>query len=486
MLKLPVVTILGHIDHGKTSLLRAIRNLRFTEEKPGGEITQHLGVFEVEVEGKKITFLDTPGHEAFSQMRKRGAKVADLAVLVVDALEGPKEQTKEAIGAIFEAKIPFLVCATKIDKPGANPEMVKRQLQKFGVLVEDLGGNIPFVETSAKTGKGIDTLLDLILLLAEMEKLEVDATKRAQAVVVESFLDPKRGNCVSLIVEEGTLKEGDFVATESAFGKARILENVSGEKISKAVPGQGCLLIGFENLPIVGERVFSFETLEEAKNFVRKEKVKKEIAFEEGEEKKTLNLILKSDVFGTLEAIAEILEGIKDEKVKVRILKKEVGEIVISDVELAKAAKAKILGFRTKANAFAQKKIEEGKIPVFTFSVIYDLVEFVKKQIEKLKEPEVTIKELARLKVLVDFWKEKNRQIVGARVLEGEVQKGKRLKVLREEVEIGQGKILNLQKQKKDIEKAKKGEEIGILFEGDPKIEVGDILVCFDIIKSGD
>lgn len=481
--KIPVVVILGHIDHGKTSILNYIKEKKIVERKL--EITQHLGAFEVEVEGKKITFLDTPGHEAFSQMRKRGAKVADIAILVVDSVEGPKEQTEEAIKEIERAKIPFVVCATKIDKEGADPEMVKRKLQKYGILVEDFGGEIPFVETSAKTGKGIDELLEIILLLAEMKGLKANLEKNAQGVIIESFLDPKRGNCATLILEQGILKEGDFVATETTFGKVRILENFEGKRIKEVFPGQAVLLIGFEELPIIGEKIFSFSTLEKARGFVKEKKEEKEVFLSKPEEgRKSLNLILKADVGGTLEAISEILKNLRQDEVSINLVKSGIGEITISDLDLAKTIKAKILGFRVKISPLAKRKIEELKIPVFIFSVIYDLVEFVKKALEKMKEPEIKEVELAKLKVLVDFWREKNRQIIGVRVLEGEVEKGKRLKILREEKEIGRGKILNLQKQKKDIDKAKKGEEIGILFEGEVKIEVGDILICFEEQKT--
>ena len=216
--KQPVVVILGHIDAGKTSLLNAIREVEFKEEKPGGEITQHLGAFEIEKDGKKITFLDTPGHEAFSQMRSRGAKVADIAVLVVDSVEGVKEQTKEAIKCIEEAKIPLIVALHKIDKPEANPEKVKRELAKEGVLVESYGGKVPEVKTSAKTKEGIKDLLDLILLISEMEGLKADISKPVKGVIVESFLDPKRGPTATVILEEGILKSGDFIATPSTFG----------------------------------------------------------------------------------------------------------------------------------------------------------------------------------------------------------------------------------------------------------------------------
>lgn len=479
--KIPVVVILGHIDHGKTSLLNYIKEKKIPERKL--EITQHIGAFEVEVKGQKITFIDTPGHEAFFQMRQRGAKVADVAILVVDSVEGPKEQTLESIKEIEKAKIPFIVCATKVDKEGTDSQMVKQKLQKYGILLEDLGGEVPFVETSAKTGKGIDELLEIILLLAEMKDLKTNLEERTQGVIIESFLDPKRGNSATLILEEGILREGDLVATETTFGKARILENFEGKRMKEIFPGQAVLVIGFEELPIIGEKVFVLSTLEEARSFVKEKKEEKKVILFPEEGKKALNLILKTDVAGSLEAISEILKNLKTEEISINLVKTGVGEITISDLDLAKTAKAKILGFRAKISPLAKKKIEELKIPVFTFRVIYELIKFVEKTIEKMKKPEIKESELAKLKVLVDFWKEKSRQIVGVRVLEGEIEKGKRLKILRNEEEIGRGKILNLQKQRKDIEKAKKGEEIGILFEGEAKIEVGDTLICYDEVK---
>jgi len=306
--KQPVVVILGHIDAGKTSLLNAIRELEFREGKPGGEITQHLGAFEVEKNGKRITFLDTPGHEVFSQMRSRGAKVADIAVLVVDSVEGVKEQTKEAIKCVEGAKIPLIVAFHKIDKPQANPEKVKRELAKEGILVESFGGKIPEVKTSAKTKEGIEELLDLILLVSEMEGQKVDISKPARGVIIESFLDQKRGASASVILEEGILKKGDFVATKNTFGKVRILENAQKKKIEKILPGQVGIIVGFEEVPIIGEKLVTFDNLEKAREYVKKVEKKIEI-FEVKEGQKILNLILKTDVLGTKEAIDQLLKS---------------------------------------------------------------------------------------------------------------------------------------------------------------------------------
>jgi translation initiation factor IF-2 len=476
--KQPVVVILGHIDAGKTSLLNAIRELEFREEKPGGEITQHLGAFEVEKNGKRITFLDTPGHEVFSQMRSRGAKVADIAVLVIDSVEGVKEQTKEAIKCVEEAKIPLIVAFHKIDKPQANPEKVKRELAKEGILVESFGGKIPEVETSAKTKEGIEELLDLILLVSEMEGQKVDISKPARGVIIESFLDQKRGASASVILEEGILKNGDFVATKNTFGKVRILENAQKKKIEKILPGQVGIIVGFEEVPIIGEELVTFDNLEKAREYVKKVEKKMEI-LEVKEGQKVLNLILKTDVLGTKEAIDQLLKSLKEERVALRIIKSEVGQIDKEDIELAKTFKAVILGFRVKTEKLAMELAMRQRVRIFNFQLIYDLVEGVRKLISEILGPEIIRVDVGKIKVLVEFWKKGERQIIGGKVIEGEVQNNLFLQVIREGEVIGEGKILSLQKEKKNIQVAKRGEEIGILYEGNMRIKEGDILSVF-------
>jgi len=477
--KQPVVTILGHIDHGKTTLLRAIKKLPFSGEKPGGVITQEIGAFEIEREGKKITFLDTPGHEAFSQMRSRGAKVADLAILVVSAIEGPKEQTKEALEAIKEAQIPFIVAITKMDLPGANSQRVKRELSKIGVLTEDMGGEVPFVETSAKTGQGIEELLEMILLLAEIRDLKANLKKKAQGVIIESHLDPKRGPLATIILEEGVLKVGDIVGTNSTYGKIRRIENAEKKVLEKIFPGQAGLIFGFEKVPKVGEIVRVFESLQEAKaNLKVEEKIERRIK-EPKEGQKVLNLIIKTDCLGSLEAIENIISKIPQDKVLIRAIKGEVGLVSEEDLKLAKSSKAFILAFRTEPDKVAKKILERERIKIFRFEVVYDLVEIVRKLAQRILEPEILRKEIGKVKVLVEFWRSKNRQIVGGKVIEGEVRRQTQIEVWRGEDLIGKGRLVNLQKNKKDIEMAKKGEEIGILYEGEGKIKVDDILVFF-------
>ena len=412
-------------------------------------------------------------------MRSRGAKVADIAILVVDAMEGVKEQTKEAIEEIKKVKIPLIVALHKIDKPLANPYLVQQQLAKEGILTEEMGGEIPAVKTSAKTGQGIKELLDLILLIAEMENLSAEISQRPEGVIVESWLDPKRGPCATLILEKGRLKVGDFVATNTTFGKIRLMENFKRERLKEILPGQAALILGFEEVPIVGEKFFVFESLERAKEAVKPRK-EKEVEFQKPKEgQKILNLILKTDVLGTKEAIEEVLKRLPQEKVLIKILSSQTGEITEGDVKMARDFGAKILGFRVKKRKEVEEMAKREKVEILNFKVIYDLVEGVRKLMERLLEPEVVKVNLGKVKVLVLFWKKGSRQIIGGRVIEGEVKKNAFLEIFRNGELVGEGKILNLQKEKRDIEIAKKGEEIGILYEGTEKIKEDDILQVF-------
>lgn len=475
----PIVVVLGHVDSGKTSILDAVRKTHVAEKETGG-ITQHVGAYEVELQGKKITFIDTPGHEAFSAMRARGAKVADIAILVVDGVAGVQDQTKEAITRIKKAGIPMIIAINKIDRPEADPEKIKRELAKENILVESIGGKVPSVEVSAKTGKRIGDLLELILLVAEIENLKGDISKPGEGVVIESYLDSHRGPTATLLLRDGILKPGEIVGTFSTFGKIKMLENFQGKKIEIAYPSMPVISIGFEDVPRVGERFKVFGTIEEAQNNIPKvEKEEKREVFLITPDKKVLNLILKTDVLGSIEPIENVLKGLPQEKVILRILKAEVGDINESDFKLAQSAKAKILGFRVKITPVAKSLAEREKIKILTFEIIYDLVRAVRELMEKILEPEIVRTDLAKLKTLLIFWTEGSRQIVGAKVLEGEVKKGTKIEVIRGEEKVGQGKLINLQINKKDVEKAIRGQECGILYEGDAKIQEGDILVIF-------
>jgi len=474
----PVVVVLGHVDHGKSSILEAIRDLKILEKESGG-ITQHIGAYEITENDKKITFIDTPGHEAFSAMRSRGSKVADIAVLVVAADEGVKTQTKEAISHIKKAGIPSIIALNKIDKSAADPQRVKRELSPENILVESMGGKVPSVEVSAKTRQGIEDLLELILLVAEMENLKADLSKPAGGVVIEAYLDSLRGPTATLLLTNGVLEINHVIGTPSTFGKVKNLENFQGIPVQKAFPSMPVIIFGFESVPKVGEEFKVFSDIEQAKNFLQQPEKKAPVVLSVEPDQKVFNLILKADVLGSLEAIEEVLKGLPQEKINLRILKSEVGEVNETDIKLAKSAKAKILAFRVKTNPIAKLLAEREKIKIREFQVIYELVEEVRKLVEKIIEPEVVRVELGKVKILAIFRSEKNRQILGGKVVEGEVKKGALAEILRGEERIGQGRIINLQRNKKDVEKIPKGEECGILYEGEIKVIAGDILEIF-------
>jgi translation initiation factor IF-2 len=475
----PVVVILGHVDHGKSSILEAIKDLKITEKESGG-ITQHIGAYEIEKDGKKITFIDTPGHEAFSSMRARGAKVADIVILVVAADEGVKTQTKEAINLVKKSGIPMIVAINKIDKPQAQIERVKRELGQNEILVESLGGKIPSVELSAKTGQGIEGLLDIILLVAEMENLKADVSGLGEGTIIEAYLDEKKGPIATLISEKGALKEQQVIGTSSTWGKIKNLTDFQGFPIKNAKPSQPVSILGFEKTPRVGDKFKIYGNINQAiEGIEKKEKKISSVLFVE-EGKKVLNIILKTDVLGSLEAIEDILKNIPQEKVILRILKSEVGNIQEVDIKLAESSKAQIFGFRIKVDPLGLNLLRQKKVKVKIFEIIYELVQGVREAMEKILEPEILRKDLGEIEISNLFSKRKNRQTIGGRVTEGFMEKGRKCEILRGEEVIGQGKIINLQQNRKDIEKAIKGNECGILFETEIKIEQGDILKIYE------
>ncbi|MBI4709019.1 MAG: translation initiation factor IF-2 [Candidatus Portnoybacteria bacterium] len=480
----PVVVILGHVDHGKTSILDYIRKTKVAEKESGG-ITQHIGAYQVEHQGKKITFIDTPGHEAFSAMRSRGAKIADIAVLVVALDEGLKPQTKEAIGHITHLNLPFVVALNKADKPGIIPDKVKKQLSESGVLVESMGGKIPSVFTSAKTGIGIDELLEIILLLSEMEDLKGDFSSSASGVVIESLLDKQRGPTATLLVKDGLLSSGDIVVSESTFGAIKAMEDFRGERIKEARPSTPVRVIGFEAVPPVGEEWQVAENLEAARSKATKkgeqEKRKRDFAqiLEIGPEQKVFNLILKADVFGSLEAISEALRTIPQEEVILRIVSSEVGDIGESDIKLAGSAKAKVFGFRVKTNSSVTGLAERSGIKIFNSDIIYELIQAIREEAALLLSPEVVRRELGQVKVLATFKQTGQKQIIGGRVIKGKMERGAMAEISREGEILGKGRIPQLQVNKDDVDSCPKDRECGMLFEGEARIEKGDILTIF-------
>ncbi len=508
----PIVVVLGHVDHGKTTLLDYIRKTSAkaaseSEPRPvagreSGGITQHIGAYQIEQKGKTLTFIDTPGHEAFSQMRSRGAKVADVAILIIAAEEGIKPQTKEVISHIKEYKIPVVVAFNKIDKPGANAAKVAGELAKEGIEVESQGGQVPSANISAKNGQGVDELLEVLLLVAEMEELKADFDKPASGVVIESFLDSQRGPTATLLVRDGTLKKGDIVVCGDSYGKARILEDFQGNSIEKASPSTPAVIVGLNEVPIVGERFTVEKSEKEAETKASEYKTKSEVktpvletkpetpkaeeekqgeegAEEEEVKQKQLNVILKADVKGSLEAIKGTLDNIEQDEAKISILKSEVGDVSESDVKLAYSSGAIIVGFRVKAPNLIFNLAKRQGVKIKIFEVIYEVVEEVKKQLAKLLEPEIVREELGKLKIIAIFRKEKSRMIVGGKVASGVIKNKVLADVFRGDKKIGTGRIVQLQHNKKDAGEVEKGKEAGVLFEGEPVIEEGDVLEVY-------
>lgn len=476
----PVVVILGHIDHGKSSLLESIKDLKITAKESGG-ITQHIGAYEIDHNGKKITFIDTPGHEAFCAIRSRGAKVADIAILVVAAEEGIKPQTIEALECAKQAGLPIIIAINKIDKAGANPQKIKNELLKYGIVVEQLGGKVPVVETSATKKIGIEELIEMILLSCEVEGLNQEKEdKFSSGVIVESFLDSKRGPAATLIIKSGTIRINDIIATKSTIGKVRILENFLGNRIEKGTISQPVMMIGFNDIPRVGEEFKTFPSIDSAKKYMIETKEQRErLDSSIPKDKKSLNLIIKADVIGSTEAIEAALGVIPNSEVAIRILEAKTGEVNEEDVNLALAANGQIISFRTKTNIQARKLAEQKGVKILSFEIIYDLIEKVRDLIREIIESETIKKNVGKLRVLVIFKTEGRRQIVGGRIVEGEFRQGLKIEVFREEKKIGAGKIIGLQKNKKEIEKGVSGEEVGILYEGSAAIKEGDMLIGY-------
>lgn len=440
--------------------------------KEAGEITQHIGAYEAEHSGKKITFIDTPGHEAFSKMRSRGAKVADIAILVIAADEGVKPQTKEAIHHIQEAKVPILVALNKIDKPNANPERVKQELASSGVLVEGWGGDAPVVEISAKTGIGIDELLGLVLLLSDMEELKADRSKPAQGVVIESHLDRRRGQMATLLILDGTLRRGDMIAAGSAFGKVKILENFLGAFAEELTASSPARVLGWEIAPRVGDSFRSISPEELA--ILEKEKTE-----QDSEPQKTsadVRLLIKTDVAGSEEALEEAINKIPHEGVELAVLRSGVGDISESDVKFASATNAIIVGFRVRISREAEALLSQNPVPTIQSDIIYELLLRIEEEVKSAKESKLEKAVPITFEVTALFGTKAERQIIGGKVKSGTLKKGMRVNILRQEQKIGTGRLVNLQKERADIIEIEKGSECGVLFESEVKITKGDIL----------
>jgi len=467
----PVVVILGHVDHGKSSLLEAIKDFKITSKESGG-ITQHIGAYEIEHDGNKITFIDTPGHEAFSCMRSRGANVADIAILVVAAEESIKPQTKEAIECVKSANIPMILAINKIDKPEANAQKVKNDLLKEQIIVEELGGDVPVVETSATEKKGIKELLELILLMADMHDFKADLSTSAQGVVIESHLDTKRGITATLLIKNGTLKIQSIIATNTAFGKVKIMEDFNGKSVSGAEASKPVVVIGFEKMPCIGEEFMECKDTDEAKACMVEKKQEKIMS-----NGKVLNIILRADVLGSLEALEGMINALPKDDIRVQVIKSGAGPITEEDIQTAVTSNSHIFGFKSKPNNLAERLASQKKIQIKTYDIIYELIDEIKKIMRTELSDETVRKDLGRLKILKVFRTEKDKQIIGGRIIEGEVIEDLKLEVYRNKEKVGEGSISGpIQKEKRTIEKGQVDDEIGMLYKGSIKIEEGDVL----------
>ncbi len=481
----PIIVVMGHIDHGKTKILDWYRKTKLVEKETGG-ITQHIGAYEVEHRGKKITFIDTPGHEAFSKIRSRGARVADIAILVVAADEGVKPQTKEAIEIIQKNNLPLVVAINKIDKPEANPERIKQQLAEVNVLVESYGGKIPAVEISAKNGQNMDELLEILLLLSELENLQVDPQKPAEGVIIEVHPDPQRGTTVTLLLQNGKLKKGDKLVIGNNLETVKILEDFRKHTVEELGPSSPALVVGLSIIPAVGETFRAFNNKEEAEKFITALPEKttiptnKEMAKSEIEGRPIFNIILKADVSGSIEALEEALNKLNSEIVSVNILKSGIGDINESDVKLALATKlVTIVGFKVAVDASVQELAKNANIHIFRGEIIYELLDEVKKVIENMIPPIVNRINLGRAKILKVFRKDGVKQIVGGRIEEGIIKKGGMVEIKRAKEILGRGNILQLQKNKQEAEEVGQGSEFGILVDSKTTIQEGDTLEIF-------
>ncbi len=487
----PVVVIMGHVDHGKTKLLDAIRQTNVVEGEAGG-ITQHIGAYQVEKDGRLLTFVDTPGHEAFSAMRSRGAQVADIAILLVAADDGVQPQTIEAVAHIRQAGLPFIVAINKIDKPGANIDKVKSDLANIDLTPEDWGGKTVCVEISAKKQINISELLETLFLVADIDKDKIVANEDREAVgtIIESHIDKGEGPVATVLVHNGILKRGDLVKIGEMPGKIRTMRNWKNKIVEQAMPSMPVRILGFKNAPLVGE---IFQVVKDRKELKGLGRVKREkgtmIASQlpvqtdsekDGEVKKPqVKLILKTDVLGSTEAIIESLEKISQDKVDVCIVKQGLGNITEKDVETAEGLGAHLVGFHVKLMPEAKKLAGDSEIEVQIFDVIYDLLSFIEEEVKKIAGKEKVIKEIGKLRVLVIFRTGKGWQVVGGDVAEGKVMAGVRARLIRGDEMLGELKIIEVESGKEKVSEVVAGQQAGLKVEGDVLVEEGDGLEIF-------
>ncbi|RRQ47200.1 translation initiation factor IF-2 [Chryseobacterium sp. SC28] len=491
----PIVTVMGHVDHGKTSLLDYIRKTNVIAGESGG-ITQHIGAYNVKLEnGQRITFLDTPGHEAFTAMRARGAQVTDIAIIVVAADDDVMPQTKEAIAHAQAAGVPMIIAINKVDKAGANPDKIREQLSAMNILVEEWGGNVQSQEISAKFGNNIDLLLEKVLLQAEMLELKANPNKPASGVVIEAALDKGRGYIATMLVQNGTLSVGDYVLAGKNHGKVKAMLDERGKSMDKAGPSIPVTILGLDGAPTAGDKFRVFEDEKEAKSIANRReqlqreqsiRTKKHLTLDEIGRRialgdfKELNIILKGDVDGSVEALADQLQRLSTEEIQVNILHKGVGQITESDVLLAAASDAIMIGFNVRASANAKEIAEKEEVEIRTYSVIYRAIDEVKEAMEGMLSPEIQEQVIGNVEVREVFRISKVGTIAGCMVLSGKVTRNSKIRLLRDGIVKFDGELDSLKRFKDDVKEVTKGYECGLSIKGYNDIEVGDILEVYE------
>ena len=488
----PVVTILGHVDHGKTSLLDAIRQTDVAAGEAGG-ITQHIGAYQIEMKGRTITFLDTPGHAAFTQMRARGAQGADIVILVVAADDGVMPQTKEAIAHAKAARVPIIVALNKVDKANANPERVKQQLAEQELVPDDWGGNTMVIPVSAKLKQGIDDLLEGALLVADNMQINANPAGKVIGTVIEAELDKSKGVIATLLVQNGTLSSGDVVVAGTAHGKLRAMSDYKGKPVKKAGPSMPVLVMGLNEVPSAGDLFHVVESEKEARSIVaeradaakQQAQTKKKVSLEDlfanvqAGEAKELNLIVKADVQGSLDPIVSELNKLGQGEIGIRVLYTETGNIGDNDVMLASASHAIVLGFNVQADVSARRLAEKEGVDIRLYEIIYRLTEDIEKALKGMLEPVVEERVIGRAQVLAVFTASKFGKVAGCKVTDGELRRNAKARLIRGSDIVFEGDMGSLRHEKDDVREVRQGFECGVGFKNFKDIQVGDQLVCY-------
>ncbi|HNW82224.1 MAG TPA: translation initiation factor IF-2 [bacterium] len=489
----PVVTVMGHVDHGKTKLLDAIRNTNIVDGEAGG-ITQHIGAYSVELEGNKITFLDTPGHEAFTAMRSRGAQATDVVILIVAADDGVMPQTIEAINHAKAAGVPIIVAINKIDKPEANPQKVRNELLKYEIVAEELGGEHLFVEISAKQRINIEGLLEAVLLQVEMMDLKADPAKQAEGIVIESKIDPGKGPVATMLVKDGTLKIGDLIVTGTSMGYVRSMMDWTGVRVKEAGPSMAVEITGLDFVPPAGEKLHVFKDEKKAKGLVdlrcqklkeKKHEKESNVSLEnlftkmETGDVQDINIVVKADVDGSVEAILSSLKKIEHKKMNIRIIHSGVGGINENDVLLASASKGIVVGFNVRIDNKARQIASSEQVDIKIFSIIYELIDSIKSAMSGMLAPIIQEEFIGKLEVRDIFKVGKVGTIAGCMAVEGKIIKKSKVKVIRDNVVVFQGNLGTLKRFKDDVKEVKNGYECGVTVENYNDIKIGDIIECY-------